>query len=114
MNYEENVCVCEENEQELSPRLRRDIIIGTAVVSVMKCLIRYGLMALYIIACDRLGLFAYDLAVKVVVCLTSLALSRWILCGICYAIWHEDGLGFRDVGLLATAREIIRVVRQYK
>lgn len=114
MNFEENVCVCEEKEQEFSPRLRRDIIIGTAVVSIIKCLIRYGLMALYIIACDKLGLFAYDLAVKVVVCLTSWALSRWILCGICYAIWHEDGLGFRDVGLVASAKEIIRVIRQYK
>lgn len=113
MKYEENVCI-RESDKELSPQIRRDIIIGTAVMAVLKCTIRYGVMALYIIACDRLGLFAYDLTVKVVACMTSWALSRWILCSVCHAIWHEDGLEWRDVGLIPAVKEVTRVVRLYK
>ena len=110
---EEKYCVTNEVE-ELPQSLRRDIIIGTIVVSVMKCIIRYGLMTLYIIACDKLGLFAYDFIVKAVVCLTSWALSCWILTSVSHAIWHDNGLDWRDVGFIATVKEVIRVVRRYK
>ena len=81
--------------------LRHKIIILTIVRAILKCIIRYLLMAAYIWTCNRFGLFNYGLTVKIVVTATSIYISQLIMrefverCS-------------TDIGIIACVKEIYR------
>lgn len=87
--------------------LRHDAIIGTVIMLIIKTILRYLLMAAYLIACDQFGLYDYGFISKVVVTLTSICLSRWIMREIGRMIGDKiDEPLFEDIGIIACVRGI--------
>ena len=87
--------------------LRKDVIIGTILASILKCVLRYLLMAAYLYACAKFGLYDHGLVVKLVVTLTSFCVSRWVLREIGRMFWNGvDEPIFNDIGIIACIRDI--------
>lgn len=87
--------------------LRHDMIIGTIVASILKCVFRYLLMAAYIYTCKEFGLYNYGLVAKIVVTIISVCMSRWTLREFGRIIGDElDEPPFQTVGIVACIREI--------
>lgn len=87
--------------------LRHDFVIGMVVMMVIKTILRYLLMAAYLIACDQFGLYDYGFISKVVVTLTSICASRWIMREIGRMIGDKlDEPLFEDIGIVACVRGI--------
>lgn len=96
-------------------KLRHDVIIGTVICSILKCILRYLLMAVYLYACNEFGLYNYGLIIKIVVTLTSLCVSRWILREIGRAVYGSevDEPPFQDIGIVACVRDILSVIDRW-
>lgn len=87
--------------------LRHDVIIGTVIMLIIKTILRYLLMAAYLIACDEYGLYDYGIISKIVVTLTSICTSRWIMREIGRMIGDKiDEPVFEDIGIVACIRGI--------
>lgn len=87
--------------------LRHDVIIGTIIMLIIKTILRYLLMAAYLIACDELGLYDYGIVSDVVVAFTSICVSRWIMREIGRMIGDKiDEPVFEDIGIVACVRGI--------
>lgn len=95
--------------------LRHDIVIGTIIMSIIKCILRYLLMAAYLYACSEFGLYNYGLIAKIVVTLTAICLSRWIMreIGIMLAGRNMDDPMFEDIGIVACVRSIRDVIGRW-
>ena len=95
--------------------LKHNIIIETIIVSIVKCILRYILMAAYILACKELGFYDYGLIAKIVVTLTSICLSRWIMREIGKMICGDniDEPLFEDVGIIQCIRSIYNLLRRW-
>ena len=95
--------------------LRHDVIITLIASLVIRAILRYAIMALYLIACEQLGLYNHGLIAKIVVTLTSICLSRWILREIGRAI-YGDGIDepmFETVGIVSCVRNIKRLIERW-
>jgi len=87
--------------------LRHDVVIGTVIMLIIKTILRYLLMAAYLIACDDFGLYDYGIISKIVVAFTSICVSRWIMREIGRMIGDKlDEPVFEDIGIVACIRGI--------
>lgn len=105
----------EENKIEIEKLpLRRDIVINTIIAMVVKCILRYLLMAAYIMACNEFGLYNYGFIAKIVVTLTSICVSRWIMREIGVIIYGDsmDDEAFETVGIIHCIRGISRMIKR--
>ena len=91
--------------------IKHDVIIGTVAGLIIKCLLRYLLMAGYLYACNEFGLYNYGWVSKIVVTLTSICLSRWIIREIGRIFWGEklDDPVFEEVGIVSCIRGIKQI-----
>lgn len=87
--------------------LKHDVVIGSIAAVIIKTILRYLLMAGYIYACDRFGLYDHGLVVKIIVTITSIIVSRMIIREIGKIFWNEmDEPPFQSVGIVACIRDI--------
>lgn len=94
--------------------LKHSIVIETVIVLIVKTIFRYLLMTMYILACKEFGLYNYGIIAKIVVTLTSICLSRWVLREIGRMICSEmDDPLFEDVGIVHCVRGIISVTKRW-
>lgn len=94
--------------------LRHDVIIGTVIMLIIKTILRYLLMAAYLIACDQFGLYDYGIISKIVVTLTSICVSRWIMREIGKMIGDKiDEPLFEDIGIVACIRGIKQTIDRW-
>lgn len=100
---------------ERRPKLRHDAIIEIVIMSIIKCILRYLLMTAYIYTCDRFGLYNYGLIAKIVVTLTSICVSRFVMreIGRMIAGTKMDDPMFQGVGIVACIREILTVTGRW-
>lgn len=109
----ERECVKEKIEVEKLP-LRKDIVINTIIAMIVRCILRYLLMAAYILACNEFGLYNYGFIAKIVVTLTSICVSRWIMREIGVIIYGDgmDDEVFETVGIVHCIRGISRMIKR--
>lgn len=94
--------------------LRHDVIIGTVIMLIIKTILRYLLMAAYLIACNEIGLYDYGIISKVVVAFTSICVSRWIMREIGRMIGDKlDEPVFEDIGIVACIRGIRQMTNRW-
>lgn len=95
--------------------IRHDLIISTVAGLVIKCILRYLLMAAYLYACNEFGLYNYGIVSKIVVALTSICLSRWIIREIGRIFWGDklDDPAFEEVGIVSCIRGIERISNRW-
>jgi hypothetical protein len=88
--------------------LRHDWIIGSIAMWIIKTVLRYALMAAYLMACNEFGLYNYGWISKIVIWLTSICLSRWVMreIGIILGGQKMDDPLFEEIGLIACIRNI--------
>lgn len=95
--------------------LKHDVIVGTISAQIIKCILRYLLMGSYLYACNEFGLYNYGWISKIVVALTSICLSRWIVREIGRIIWGNDldEPLFEEIGLIACIRGVMRMKKRW-
>ena len=94
--------------------LKHDVIVGTISAQIIKCILRYLLMAAYLYTCGKFGLYNYGFISKIIVALTSICLSRWIVREIGRIIYGNelDDPPFEEIGLIACIRSVIRMKKR--
>lgn len=95
--------------------LRHSIVVETIIALIVKCILRYLLMAGYIITCDKFGLYNHGIVANIVVTLTSIYLSRKVLREIGRMICgtEMDDPLFEDIGIIHTVRGIVGLLRRW-
>ena len=94
--------------------LRHDVVVGTVIASIIKTILRYLLMGAYLYACTELGLYDYGIIVKIVVTLTSICASRWILREVGRIVYSDmDEEPFQDVGIVACVRNCYGMFKRW-
>lgn len=96
-------------------KLRHSVVIEIIAAAIVRCILRYLLMAAYIWTCNEFGLFNHGLIAKVVIWMTSICVSRMVMQEI-GRIMFGDGTDdelFETVGIVECVRSIIRAVERW-
>lgn len=95
--------------------IKHSILIKIIARSVIKCILRYLLMAAYIWTCNEFGLLSHSFIAKVVIWLTSIYVSRLVMSEIGVIIYgrNVDDEKFCTVGIVECVRNILYAIGRW-
>ena len=94
---------------------KHSVVLEVIVSSIVRCILRYLLMAAYLWTCNEFGLFNHSFMAKVVIWLTSICVSRMIMREIGIIIFGDktDDELFNTVGIVECIRSIMYAIGRW-